>query len=158
MGQGTAVCLVLGLHCQIYYTVEKSRFLHTDNGDSPESKYRLHTTDMKGASGMKNSSIVNRVYYRQFGLCNGAIHKAVIGYLWADYCMLKTEHYRPISAPGLAIKTFSDRLHLTHRHLKWRYHSSLLSRIRPRNLTVRTNRRAILLKSGGVGMLGVQGN
>jgi hypothetical protein len=38
----------------------------------------------KGASGKTKSGIVNRIYYTQLGLLDGAIHEAAIVYLGED--------------------------------------------------------------------------
>jgi hypothetical protein len=45
--------------------------------DSPDSWYERHQYQ-------DDSCIVNRAYYRQFGLCGGSIHLAAIVYLWVD--------------------------------------------------------------------------
>jgi hypothetical protein len=91
---------------------------------------------------------MNKVYDRQIGCCGGDTNKTATVYSGVNQQSVKFKHHHLVLAqdfPDRIFKTLSGRF-----HLKWGSQESLLSKIRPRNLTVGANESAPSLRNSVV--------
>jgi hypothetical protein len=121
--------------------------LHTDSAGSPDSAYKVSRQLVRKAPVARRVSLWwAGSMVDNLTLLGRDIHEASIEYI-TDWWSMNTTVRSPLQdVPHKTFKTLCDRSHFTWSHLKWDSHVNLLSRMRPKNIMLRKNRKELLFK------------